>query len=409
MISMRKSLLVFLVMIALVAGASVMAFYTGTDWVRLKDPSFRGERAITEEEYREYLYYRDTYGKVDELRAYIDEYYYRPVDSEELELGILKGLFMGLEDPYSYYMTSEEFESVLISLTGEYSGIGVTLSPNEDGFIEVIAPTEDTPAFEAGIKRGDVVLKVDGIQYTGSEIDVAAAAIRGRAGTRVTLVILREGQELEFTIRREKIVSKTVRREWLEEGIGYIRILSFEENTASDFKKALNAIEDGNAAGFILDLRDNPGGLVDVCIDVADLLMDQGTVVYSQDKEENREYFYVKDGKTKLPFVVLVNEGTASSAEILSAGIQDNEVAPIVGTQTYGKGVIQQLDQLRDGSAVNLTILQYFSPKGNVIHKVGIRPDEIVEPKPEDYGSDGMLLTDRQLDRALEILQRRTD
>ncbi|MDD4286285.1 MAG: S41 family peptidase, partial [Eubacteriales bacterium] len=119
--------------------------------------------------------------------------------------------------------------------------------------------------------------------------------------------------------------------------------------------------------------------------------------------------FYVKDGKTKLPFVVLVNEGTASSAEILSAGIQDNEVAPIVGTQTYGKGVIQQLDQLRDGSAVNLTILQYFSPKGNVIHKVGIRPDEIVEPKPEDYGSDGMLLTDRQLDRALEILQQRTD
>jgi carboxyl-terminal processing protease len=166
-------------------------------------------------------------------------------------------------------------------------------------------------------------------------------------------------------------------------------------------------LERENAEGFILDLRDNPGGLVDICIDVADLLMDQGTVVYSQDKDENREYFYVKDGKTELPFVVLVNEGSASSAEILSAGIQDNEVAPIVGTQTYGKGVIQQLDQLMDGSAVNLTILQYFSAKGNVIHGVGIQPDEVVETAPEDYGDDGTLLLDRQLDRALEILKQR--
>ncbi|MDD2294474.1 MAG: S41 family peptidase [Eubacteriales bacterium] len=404
---MRRSLLIFLVIVALLAGASAMAFYTGADWEHFINPSSRGDRSISDEEYQNYRYFIDTYGKVEALRTYIDEYYYKPVTTDELELGMLRGLFMGLEDPYSYYMTAEEYESVIISLTGEYSGVGITLSPNENGFIEVIAPTEDTPAYEAGIKRGDVILAVDGIQYTGSEIDVAAAAIRGPAGTRVTLIILRDGQEIEFTMRREKILSKTVRWEWLEDQIGYIRILSFEESTATDFKEALQTLERGNAAGFILDLRDNPGGLVDVCIDVADLLMDQGTVVYSQDKDENREYFYVKDGKTELPFVVLVNEGSASSAEILSAGIQDNEVAPIVGTRTYGKGVIQQLDQLMDGSAVNLTILQYFSAKGNVIHGVGILPDEVVEAAPEDYGDDGALLIDRQLDRALEILKQR--
>ncbi len=407
MISMRRSLLIVLVIVALLAGASAMAFYTGAGWDRLNGATSGGGRTLTQEEYEEYRHYISYYGKAEALRTYISDYYYRPVTSEELELGMLRGLFMGLDDPYSYYMTAEEYESVIISLTGEYSGVGVTLSPNEDGFIEVIAPTEDTPAYEAGIRRGDVILAVDGVSYTGSEIDVAAAAIRGRAGTRVTLTIFRDGQEMEFTLRREKIFSKTVRWEWLEENIGYIRILSFEESTAADFKEALETLEREGATGFVLDLRDNPGGLVDICIDVADLLMDQGTVVYSQDKEGNREYFHVKDGRTELPFVVLVNEGSASSAEILSAGLQDNGAAPIVGTQTYGKGVIQQLDQLTDGSAVNLTILQYFSPKGNVIHGVGIQPDEVVEIEAEDISAEGVLLVDRQLDRALELLKQR--
>ena len=396
--------MIFLVIVALAAGASAMAFYTGTGWEGLLDPSGKEEVSISAQEYEEYRRLVDSYGKVDALKAYIDEYFYQSVAPEALELGLLRGLFMGLEDPYSYYMTAEEYESVMISLTGEYSGVGITLSPNEDGYIEVITPTEDSPAFEAGIRRGDIILAVDGVKYAGSEIDVAAAAIRGRAGTRVKLNILREGQELEFTIRREKIVSQTVRWDWLEDQIGYIRIQSFEESTAADFEKALQSMERENARGFVLDLRDNPGGLVDICIDVADFLMDQGTVVYSEDREGDREYYYVKDGSTELPFVVLVNERTASSAEILSAGIQDNEVAPVIGTQTYGKGVIQQLDQLVDGSAVNLTILQYYSPKGHVIHEVGIRPDEVVELLPEDFSPEGALLVDRQLDRALEIL-----
>lgn len=405
MITLRRSLLVFLVAAALAAGGFAMAFYTGAGWEGLK-ARFSGDRvSISAQEYEKYRRFLDSYGKVDALRNYIDENFYKAVAPEDLELGLLRGLFMGLEDPYSYYMTAEEYDSVIISLTGEYSGIGITLSPNAEGFIEVITPTEGSPAFEAGIRRGDVILAVDGVQYQGAEIDVAAAAIRGRAGTRVTLDILRDGQELELTIRRAKIVSQTVRWEWLEDQIGYIRIQSFEESTAVDFEKALKTLEKENARGFVLDLRDNPGGLVDICIDVADLLMDRGTVVYSQDKNGNREYYDVQDGSTELPFVVLVNEGTASSAEILSAGIQDNEVARVIGTQTYGKGIIQQLDQLADGSAVNLTILQYFSPKGHVIHEVGIQPDEVAEPLEEDFSPEGAMIRDRQLERALEILK----
>jgi carboxyl-terminal processing protease len=254
------------------------------------------------------------------------------------------------------------------------------------------------------VRRGDIILKVDGTPYSGTEIDLAAAAIRGKAGTRVTLTLLRDGEEVELSIRREKIISQTVRWEWMDGDIAHIRIASFEESTASDFKKALKTVEQRGAKGFVLDLRDNPGGLVNASVDVADALMDKGTVVYSEDQAGNREYFHVKDGKTDLPFVVLVNEGSASASEILTAGLQDNGVALIVGTTTFGKGIIQQLEQLRDGSAINLTVMQYYSPKGHVIHGVGIEPDIEVEPEEEDYAQDGTLLVDRQLNRGWEIV-----
>jgi len=404
MISIKKGLLVALVVISLVAGAVSMAIYAGVDLHRLMQPWYQGEYEISKSDYDEYMHLRHTYGKIDALRDYVEMHFYKSTDSDDLELGMLRGLFQGLDDPYSYYMTAEEYESVVISLTGEYSGVGVTLAPNANGFIEVVSPQEGSPAYEAGIRRGDIILKVDGIAYAGSEIDVAAAKIRGKAGTRVVLTVLQDGAEVEYTIRREKIISQTVRWEWLADDIAHIRISAFEEHTASDFKSALKTIELRGAKGFVLDLRDNPGGLVNSSVEVADALMDKGTVVYSEDQAGNREYLHAKDGKTALPFVVLVNEGSASASEILSAGIQDNGVAPIVGMPTYGKGVIQQLEQLRDGSAINLTIMQYYSPKGNVIHGVGIQPDIRVEPEEEDYDQDGTLLIDRQLQRAHDML-----
>ena len=405
MITMKRSMLIFLVIVALLAGVAGTALYMDIGLSNfLKQPGEGGSVYVSEEAFAEYEHLKSTYGKVDSLRSYILENYYQELDDEDLNVGILRGLFEGLGDPYSYYMTSQEYESILISLTGEYSGIGVTLSPNEEGYIEVIAPTEGTPAEEIGIKSGDYIIKVDGVEYGAAEIDVAAAAIRGRSGTRVTITILRKGEESEFTIERKRIISKTVKSELLDQQIGYIRISSFEESTYPDFKEALNYMEEQNIAGLVLDLRDNPGGLVDSCIDVADLLMDKGTVVYSEDQNGERNYYNVKDGSTKIPYVLLVNGATASSAEILSAGVQDNGEGLVVGTVTYGKGIIQQMEQLPDGSAINLTILQYFSPKGNVIHKVGIVPDYVVELQEEDYDLNGQLVNDRQLDKAIELL-----
>lgn len=406
MVTMKKNLLIFLVLIALVAGASGMAMYMDVSLSGfLQAPAERGGVFISEKEYSDYEYFKDTYGKVDSLRTYISENYYEEVDEENLDVGVLRGLFDGLGDPYSYYMTAQEYEAILISLTGEYSGIGVTLSPNEQGYIEVIAPTEGTPAEEIGIRSGDYITQVDGVKYSGAEIDVAAAAIRGKPGTKVTITVRRNGEEKDYTIERKKIISKTVKSEIIDDHVGYIRINSFEESTYGDFKEALNRMQAQSVSGLVIDLRDNPGGLVNSSIDVANLLMDKGTVVYSENQNGDRDYYNVKDGSTAIPYVLLVNGGTASSSEILCAGVQDNGEGFVVGTPTYGKGIIQQMEQLSDGSAVNLTILQYFSPKGKTIHKVGITPDYIVELTEDDYDQDGRLINDRQLDKALDLLK----
>lgn len=407
MVTIKRGLLIVLVIVALLAGASGMAMYMDVGLSGLLQPQSQGGNVLlSEKEFKNYEHLKETYEKVDSLRNYILENYYEKLDGQDLNVGILKGLFQGVGDPYSYYMTAEEYESVLISLTGEYSGIGVTLSPNEKGYIEVIAPTEESPAEAAGIKSGDCITKVDGVSYSGAEIDVAAAAIRGKAGTKVTITVLRNLEERDYTIERRKIISKTVKSDIIGNNVGYIRINSFEDSTYTDFKEALKRMESQNVAGLVIDLRDNPGGLVDSCIDIADLLMDKATVVYSEDQRGERNYYNVKDGSTSLPYVLLVNGGTASSAEILSAGVQDNGEGLIVGTLTYGKGIIQQMEQLSDGSAVNLTILQYFSPKGKIIHKVGITPDYVVELTEEDYNTDGQLIDDKQLNKALELLKK---
>lgn len=406
MITMKKNLLVFLVIVALVAGASGMGMYMDVDFSNfLQASGGRDGVLISEKEYDNYEYLKDTYGKVDSLRAYILESYYEEVDEKNLDIGVLRGLFEGLGDPYSYYMTAQEYEAILISLTGEYSGIGVTLSPNEQGYIEVIAPTEGTPAEEIGIRSGDYITEVDGVKYSGSEIDVAAAAIRGKPGSKVTITVLRDGEFNDYTIERKKIISKTVKSDIIDDHLGYIRINSFEESTYADFKKALSAVQSQNVTGVVIDLRDNPGGLVNSSIDVANLLMDKGTVVYSEDQNGQRDYYNVKDGSISIPYVLLVNGGTASSSEILCAGVQDNGEGLVVGTLTYGKGIIQQMEQLPDGSAVNITILQYFSPKGNTIHKVGITPDYVVELTEDDYDDDGKLVNDKQLNKALDLLK----
>lgn len=335
------------------------------------------------------------YEKLDELYSNIKANYYKEVDEDALMEGACKGLVAGLDDPYSSYMTAKEYESFLASATGEYSGVGITFAEDINGNYVVIEVIEDSPAEKAGIKSGDFLISVDGETY--DDMELMAADIRGKEGTSVKLAYIRGTEEKEVTMTRKKIEQHSVDFKMIDDDTGYISINSFIESTYDDFKTALDSVEKKNASNLILDLRDNGGGLVEQCIEVADEFMDKGTVVYVKDREGNRQDYEAEDGKVDLNMVVLVNENSASAAEILAAALKDNGVK-LVGETTFGKGVIQMTGQNEDGSALKLTTMQYFSPKGNTIHENGVEPDYKVE---DNKDTD----VDEQLEKAQSLLQ----
>ena len=393
MFMIKKRNLIFLVIVAMLVGA------LGTGGaVYFVGAASGGFIPVPKVEYEKYKVMKNQYGKLDELEQYIEKHYYKPVNEDNLKTGMYKGLFWGLGDPYSSYLTEDEYNEMMIATTGEYQGIGVTIAPDESGMINVVSPIDDSPAEKAGIQSGDKITSVEGKTFNGGTIDGAVAAMRGKPGTKVKLTVLRSNEPMEFEITRANIVMQTVKSELLDNNIGYIRISSFEEKTADDFKKHLpRSLELKGVKGFILDLRDNGGGLVDVCVEVADALLDEGVVTYTEDRNGAKEYYKSKSGATSLPYVVLVNGGTASASEIITGAIKDHKGGKIVGTTTYGKGIIQSVEQLPNGDAVKLTIMQYFSPDGNIIHGVGVKPDVVVEALADDK-------TDVQLEKAIEML-----
>ncbi|MEL7656067.1 MAG: S41 family peptidase [Bacillota bacterium] len=393
MFMMKKRNFIFVIVISILVGALAMGgaiYFVGY--------ASGGYMAVTKAEYQNYKMMKEKYGKLAELEQYIQKKYYVPVDEDKLLEGAYKGLFWGIGDPYSAYLTEEEYKEIMISTTGEYQGIGVTIAPDDKGLINVVAPIDGSPADKAGIKSGDKIIGVSGKTYDGSSIDQAVAAMRGKPGTKVDLVVLRGDEELDFNITRANIVMQSVRSEVMDGNIGYIRISSFEEKTAEDFKQQLRDMELKGVKGLVIDLRDNGGGLVESSVDIADMLLGEGVVTYTEDRQKNKEYYKSAAGATNLPYVVLVNGGTASASEILTGAIKDHKAGKIVGTTTYGKGIIQSVEQLSNGDAIKLTIMQYFSPDGNVIHKLGIKPDFEVEALADDQ-------TDRQLEKAIELLK----
>ena len=333
--------------------------------------------------------------KLSEIQKCIDSYYLEDYDRDELAEGMYKGYVQGLGDPYSVYMDPKEYDSWKATATGDYSGVGITFSEDERGRYVVLSISPDSPAEKAGIKEGDFLLTVDGKEYEVS--DVMAAAIRGKEGTQVTIEIARDGEKKKFEITREKIITKSVEGRMLDSDTGYISISSFVNSTGEDFGKELDKVEESGAGFLILDLRDNGGGLVDQCVEVADRFLDKGVVCYVQDKDGNSESYDAEDGKTKLKTVVLVNENSASASEILAAALQDNGYQ-VVGNNTFGKGVIQTTLEMSDGSALKLTIMEYLSPDKHKVNKVGVKPDVSVEDKESTEA-------DEQLEKAKSLLK----
>lgn len=336
----------------------------------------------------------DRYGKLEQLMDAVEAGYYKDVDEETLMEGAYKGLVEALGDPYSAYLTADEYREWMESVTGEYSGIGITFTEDADGNFVVVSVMKDSPAEKSGLLAGDILLAADGEVY--DNMDMLSNAIKGEAGTDVTVSYSRNGVEASVKITRADIVQHSVEYEMLDSDTAYIEITSFIESTGDDFTEALESAENSGAKELVLDLRDNGGGLVDQCIEIADAFIEEGPIVIMEGNHGDREEYEATAGKSDLKVVVLVNENSASAAEILAAALQDNGIV-IVGQTTFGKGVVQSTGTLDDGSALKLTIMQYFSPKGNQINEKGVTPDRQVEDVEETEA-------DEQLQDALNAL-----
>ena len=336
------------------------------------------------------------YSKLEEIYSYIDENYYTDVDDDKLMEGIYSGLVKALDDPYSSYMSKDKFREWNSDISGEFGGIGVTFTKDDNGEFLIVSVIDDTPAYKAGIRAGDTIEAVDGKTY--DDMNDIVAVIRGKEGTSLKLTYKRDDSKKTVTIVRDTIQIESVKSEVRKDNIGYIRISSFIETTAEDFKKALSEMESAKVKGMVIDIRNNGGGLVNEGLEVADELLGKCTLVCYVDNKGNKTYSYSDKDKTDIPYVLLVDGATASTSEILTAAVKDNNGGKIVGTKTFGKGIIQNTSQFKDGSALKLTVMQYLSPDGNEIHKKGVKPDYVVKLKKNDD-------TDYQLNKAVELLK----
>ena len=349
-----------------------------------------GKVVISKETYEAYK----KYNKMIALEELVKDDFYQKTSDEKLVDGAIKGMFSGLDDPYSQYYTKAEFEKLKEQTSVSFVRIGVYISPtSDDDHITIIAPIDGSPAEKSGIKAGDKILKVDGKVVSAQNSDEAITMIKGKKGTEVELTIKRGEQILDVNVKRDEIVSKTVEGKVLDDNIGYIKITSFSEHTNKEFEKTLNTLKQSDIKGLVIDLRDNPGGLLNVCKDIADSLIGEGTIVYTKDNKGNTEYLKSDKEKLGLPIAVLTNEGSASASEILTGAIIDNKAGISVGTTTFGKGLVQSVRELKDGTGYKLTTAQYFTPSGEYINGKGIKPT--IEEKDEE----------KQLDVALKWIK----
>lgn len=343
--------------------------------------------------------------KVEALNKLIDEKYMGEVDEDALKEGLYKGYVQGLDDPYSVYYDEEETKELYETTEGEYSGIGAVLSQDlKSGVITMVQIYEDSPADKAGLKDEDILTKVGTLDVTGMDLSEVVTYIKGEKGTEVELTVLRgeDADEVTVTAVRDTVEAQTVEYEMLEDQIGYLAVSEFDSVTYGQYEEALEALLDQGMEGLVVDLRNNPGGNLNTVCDMLDLVLPEGTIVYMEDKEGKRQTYSSDDAhQLDVPMAVLVNGNSASASEIYAGAIQDHEAGTIVGTQTYGKGVVQQIFDLGDGTSVKLTIAEYFTPKGRSINGEGVTPDLEVEYEPDEKDPEA----DNQLEAAAEAVK----
>lgn len=323
--------------------------------------------------------------------------------------GAIDGMLASLDDPYTFYYTTEDMIDRQESTSGEYRGVGMSVQMDGEGAINIVRVFTDSPAEAAGILAGDKLVAIEG-EYlniqTAKDLDEAVSRIRGTVGTEVNITILRDGEEIEFSVTRGEVNINYVEYELIDD-IGYVRIYEFESTTANDFRKALAYFQENGVRGMVIDLRDNPGGLLTSVVDIADELLPQGRVIYTEDRAGNVSSYYSSDDHWDIPLVVMVNGNSASASEILAASIQDYERGQVVGTTSYGKGIVQLMLTYPDGAGMQYTESRYFTPSGRSIHGVGVEPDVVIE-MDDDYDASvrGVNIeNDNQLEEALKVLE----
>lgn len=335
-------------------------------------------------------YMTNKYAKAEGIMQGIEKNYYKDVKEDEIMTMMYRGIVAGLDDKYSEYLTKEEFEGYKTEISGEFEGVGATFKHSKKSEFTIVSIEKKSPSEKMGLKKGDIITKVDDKKYT--DITKLGNAIRGEKNTKVKITYKRNGKENSVIIVRDKIETHTVETKTLKNNVAYIKIKGFEENTYKEFKAELNKIETSNARGFIIDLRDNGGGLVDSAVKISDEILGKSTITYIRNKEGKQKEYTSDSNKTQLPYVVLVNEYTASASEIITAAVLDNGTGDIVGKKTYGKGVIQSTTGLKEGDAVKLTVMEYYSPKGKRIHTKGITPNYVIKDR------------EKQLEKAIKLL-----
>lgn len=339
--------------------------------------------------------------KLHLLSMYVNQTYLYDYDEADLAEGIYKGYMSGLGDPYTVYYTKEEFDSMMESQEGSYYGIGILVSQNaQTGVITIVRVFQNSPAMEAGVRDGDIIYMVDGDEVTGQDLSAVVSRIKGQEGTDIPITFYRQetGEYLELDVERRQVEVDTVLHEMLENQVGYIEILEFDEPTAKQFKDALADLQSQGMEALIVDVRNNPGGLVDSVVEIVDELVPEGLIVYMENSMGMKTEYSADESYLDIPLVVLVNGESASASEILAGAVRDRGVGTLVGTNTYGKGIAQSVFPLGDGSAVKITTSDYYTPSGENIHGKGIMPDIEVEM---DYDSE----EDIQLNAALEYLR----